>query len=208
MAGVSTRAAALPPEERRAAIIDTTLPLLIEHGPGVTTRQIAEAAGIAEGTIFRVFPDKESLIDAVVERALDPEPAATAIRSIDPSLPIEDRLTAAVEVIQARVAEIWRLFSAVGADKVPDHRSRPGASDPGRGRPPDLTPLAEMFESLGPQIDRDPLVAAQLLQGLAFASSHPMLSRQHVPAHEVVSVILDGIRLHSPAEVLPTAAEA
>ena len=69
---MSTRAAALPPEERRAALVETTLHLLIEHGPSVTTRQIAEAAGIAEGTIFRAFPDKEHLIEAVVERVLEP----------------------------------------------------------------------------------------------------------------------------------------
>ena len=55
-----TRATALPPSERRAEIVAATLPLLLAHGAAVTTRQIAEAAGIAEGTIFRVFPDKES----------------------------------------------------------------------------------------------------------------------------------------------------
>ena len=66
-----TRATALPPSERRAEIIAATLPLVLAHGAAVTTRQIAEAAGIAEGTIFRVFPDKESLIEAVVESAFD-----------------------------------------------------------------------------------------------------------------------------------------
>ena len=45
--GKRTRAAALPPSERRAEIIAATLPLVREHGANVTTRQIAEAAGIA-----------------------------------------------------------------------------------------------------------------------------------------------------------------
>jgi AcrR family transcriptional regulator len=64
------RASALPPGERRSMIVQATLPLLLEHGEMVTTRQIADAAGIAEGTIFRVFADKDELIAAVLDAAL------------------------------------------------------------------------------------------------------------------------------------------
>ena len=82
-----SRAAALPPEARRAHIIEATLPLLLEHGATITTRQIAEAAGIAEGTIFRVFPDKESLVAAVVEAAFDTTSVDAALEAIDPDPP-------------------------------------------------------------------------------------------------------------------------
>ena len=47
-------------EDRRAAIVEAALPLLIEHGANVTTSQIAAAAGIAEGTVFRAFGDKNA----------------------------------------------------------------------------------------------------------------------------------------------------
>jgi AcrR family transcriptional regulator len=57
---IRRRASMLPPEERRSMIVAATLPLLVEHGEMVTTRQIADAAGIAEGTIFRVFADRTS----------------------------------------------------------------------------------------------------------------------------------------------------
>src|SRR3954468_14690552 len=87
-----SRAAALPTEERRSTIVAATLPLFLEQGSAVTTRAIAQAAGIAEGTIFRVFPDKTALLDAVIEAALDPTPADVAIARIDPGLPFEDRL--------------------------------------------------------------------------------------------------------------------
>ncbi|HBX79727.1 MAG TPA: TetR/AcrR family transcriptional regulator, partial [Propionibacteriaceae bacterium] len=50
-----TRAAPLSPDDRRRALIAATRPLLAEFGPDVSTRRIAEAAGVAEGTIFRVF---------------------------------------------------------------------------------------------------------------------------------------------------------
>ena len=66
------RAAPMAPDERRRAIVDAVVPLLLESGGDVTTRQIAEAAGIAEGTIFRVFPDKPALLMAAAEETINP----------------------------------------------------------------------------------------------------------------------------------------
>ena len=177
-----TRAPAMPPEERRAALIASTLPLLREHGLAVTTREIAEAAGIAEGTIFRVFPDKESLIDAVIEQAFDPEPVDHALEAIDRDLPLRARLEIAVEILQHRVTTIWQLMSAVGLSK------------PSRQGPPDQTALAAVFEPDRDHLTRDPLACAQLLRGLTFACSHPALSTDTpLPPSEIVSVLLDGI---------------
>src|SRR5882762_8812848 len=113
-APVRVRAAALPASERRAEIVAATLPLLLAHGSAVTTRQIAEAAGIAEGTIFRVFPDKESLIDAVIESAFDTASVDAALAAIDATLSLEPRLVAAVEIMRRRVVDLLELRAAIG----------------------------------------------------------------------------------------------
>src|SRR5213592_66278 len=94
------RATALAPDERRAMIVAATLPLLLEHGDRVTSRQIADAAGIAEGTIFRAFADKDEIIAAVVESALDPEPLEAALNAIPAGLALEDGLAAAIVIMQ------------------------------------------------------------------------------------------------------------
>ena len=69
---MTPRATAMSPDDRRKAIVAALLPLLVERGEDVSTREIAQAAGIAEGTIFRVFPDKGSLMLAAAEEAINP----------------------------------------------------------------------------------------------------------------------------------------
>src|SRR2546423_13536928 len=110
----TVRAAALPPEERRSMIVAVALPLLLEHGDRVTSRQIAEAAGIAEGTIFRAFGDKDEVIAAVVDAALDQRPLEDALDGIDRSLSLEEATSAAIVVLQQRLIDIWQLLASVG----------------------------------------------------------------------------------------------
>src|SRR2546423_13083334 len=114
-----TRAPALPPAGRRAAIVAATLPLLLQRGANVSTREIADAAGIAEGTIFGVFPDKEAVVQAVLRAALDPEPTERELAAIDRARSFEDQLIEAVLIMQRRVENIWRVLSSIGNSSKP-----------------------------------------------------------------------------------------
>src|ERR1700712_5123536 len=109
MRPLAGRAAPLPPDERRAAIIEATLPLLREHGRAITTKQIAVAAGVAEGTLFRVFPDKDSLIDAAITQALDQGPTLERLHAIDPAQGLEQRIAQAVTILTERIQGVWQL---------------------------------------------------------------------------------------------------
>lgn len=53
------------------ALIDATAKVLGEEGlDHVTTNHIAEAAGVSVGSLYQYFPDKESLIEALLERMI------------------------------------------------------------------------------------------------------------------------------------------
>ena len=55
----------------RARIVDVAARLLREQGPGaVTTRGVAEAAGVQAPTIYRLFGDKAGLLEAVAEHVM------------------------------------------------------------------------------------------------------------------------------------------
>src|SRR6186997_364907 len=107
---IVSRAAPLPLDERRAALVAATEPLLEQFGREVSTRQIAEAAGVAEGTIFRAFATKEDLIDAVIEDAYNVERTCSDLAEIDLGLSLEERLVAAVVILQERLRRVVALF--------------------------------------------------------------------------------------------------
>ncbi len=59
-------------EERRAQIAKGATRLFARHGfSGVTTRQIAKAAGINEALLYRHFPNKEALYTEIIKRKLE-----------------------------------------------------------------------------------------------------------------------------------------
>src|SRR5690349_6121377 len=105
------RAAPLQPEERKAAIIAATERLIVAEGGAVSTRAIAKAAGIAEGTIFRVFPTKEAIIDAIFADAFSREPLIAALAAIDLDQSLEARMEEVVAVIQRRMRRMMALFA-------------------------------------------------------------------------------------------------
>lgn len=52
-----------------ARIIDAGQAVLIAHGyDGASTNRIAAAAGISPGSLYQYFPDKDSIVSAVIER--------------------------------------------------------------------------------------------------------------------------------------------
>ena len=109
-----TRAKPLPPDDRRRAIIDAVIPLIVDHGAGITTRQMAEAAGVSEGTLFKVFPDKPSILFEAIRVRIDAGPVSEAIGAIPEDLPMERQLEIAAQALVERSEELVALVSVLG----------------------------------------------------------------------------------------------
>jgi len=183
------RARPLSPEERRQAIIAATRPLLYEHGRGTTTKLIAEAAGIAEGTIFRAFASKEELFDAVLEAEFDPTSFLQSVAEIDPTLGLRERMVVFTTLLQRRFQGIFALMAAMGMRKPPDNLRDPEV----RQR------LAEggLALLLAPDAARFTLPVERVVDFvrlLTFSGSHPHLSDQRpLSPEEIVDVVLHGV---------------
>jgi AcrR family transcriptional regulator len=205
----------MPAADRRRAILDVVIPLLIEKGPAITTAEMAKAANIAEGTIFRVFPDKPAVIFEAVKVAMDPAPAAREIGAISSSASMRNQLGEAARVLHehfARMTALGESLSSVAALRsapAGDSRARDvqarGTQAQG-AQAQDVhelikesaavisMALMKLFERHRAVLRVSPAEAAAAFRGLVFASGHPLLPpEERLPIDKAVSILLAGI---------------
>ena len=188
---MTPRATPLTPDQRRAALVEATVPLLFQHGRAVTTRRIAEAAGVAEGTIFRAFPSKDELVEAAIRAALEPGRYEADLRAIDLEAPLRERLEALVTAMQQRFARVFLLMDRLGMVS-PDQDQR---RELRRRWDERLQPLVR--DVLGADAARlrvEPERALHVVRLLTFAGSHPGIADgETLTPREIVDVLLDGL---------------
>jgi AcrR family transcriptional regulator len=184
-----TRARRMPAEQRRAEIVCAAVPLVRRRGRAVTTKQIADAAGVSEGTLFHVFADKEAIIAAVVERELAPSRLLEALRRIDRDADLHQRLVDIVEVLRRRLAGVFELMTALGMHRPP--------TTEGHRRPSHHEALDAITELLRPDAGRlryPPERTAAMIRLFTFAASHPAISdHDPLPSDQIADVLLHGI---------------
>ncbi|MFE3203675.1 TetR/AcrR family transcriptional regulator [Embleya sp. NPDC059237] len=194
------RAPSLEPEERRAAIIAATLPLLLERGVSVTTQQIARAAGVAEGTIFSVFPDKHSLVHAAVLSGFEPTPIVAAIAAIDPNPDLRDRLSAVIRVIADQLVATEPLVAALRTQSVPAEVREPFLAEVARYRQRLVAAVAEVVEPDRDTLRRPPTMVAQLVVAMVFATTRGTFGLgDALDTDEIATLLLDGLLVREQA---------
>lgn len=162
----------------------------------MTTAQIAEAAGIAEGTLFRVFASKADIIAAVIAAALDTAPLVAWVESHR-----ADTLAAEARAIlvdlQRNYREVSAMFAALftlgqegqDAAKPPAHDHAKASADHLRLR----DAVAGALARHGDELRLPPAKAASLLLGLVTISSHGLVSDGSLTdPDELVDLFLHG----------------
>ncbi len=204
----------LAPDDRRTAILEATVPLLREHGASVTTRQIADAAGVAEGTLFRVFDDKLAIVVAAIAKALDPEPIVRAIGAVPLDGRLVDVVTAVVDVIEVRGHDLRTVLAVAHELARTHHAELAGCSavqDPAPGtkahaaqdlhgrrmQAPEeiIGALTVVLAAHRDELRPEPEVCARILLSVATSTLLKPLNPAHqLTSRAIVEVFLDGVR--------------
>lgn len=184
-------------DQRREQILDAVLDVTLERGLAVTSKELAAAAGVAEGTLYKAFGDKESLLRALVAREGRREDAAGQwIRAGGAeSATLEELAAGIAELAILQYRQQFRMLQMLGSlMQQPSHED-----------------IAEFDRMLEPWIDaldahRDRLGiatarAAAMLRMLVIAACHDGGWGIPMTPAEIVHVFLHGVasRAHAPA---------
>jgi len=183
--------------------VRSTLPLLIEHGGAVSTSQIAAAAGIAEGTVFRAFKDKQDLLIECMRAGLDSDAEIARIEAIDRTLPLPQRLTEGIEAIGGYLERVWTVGQAlqtagIGREEMHRHIHDEDA-EPDAGPPAQIIrisqTLAGLFDESGDELRVSSDQAVRMLLGLVFSNrmQGPGIDAAMGDPAEIVDLFLHGV---------------
>jgi len=204
--------------------VHSALGLIRERGAVPSTKEIAEASGVAEGTIFRAFDTKDELIDEVIAMTMCPAPLIRQLHGVDADLPLRDRLVAMVTILQQRFAEIFDLMvglrlSAPPAAAMTGHhgctpegghvpdavageqqrcsvRSRHTDSDQSRA----LETVTSIIEPDADLLTCSPSELARYLRLLTFSGSHRLMAEgDPLSPESIVDIVLSGVLDPQPA---------
>lgn len=173
-----------------SAILDGAAQIFALQGEHASMNDVAAAAGVARATVYRYFPNREALLDALAQTAVDAVDARLQSARID-EVPPEEGL-----------ARVVRALVDVGDAFVLLARQRP-RSDPQRLERALAQPLRRVFERGQAAGDiRADVTSARLADSLiglvvGVLASSPSLGRDDMTA-TITGLFLDGARARGP----------
>ena len=187
-------------DNTKAKLIQATTSLVAQVGyHAATTRAIANAAGVSEGTIYRHFPDKRALFFAAI---LDSQEELVQWMSSLPDQAGTGDLTEILSECLLRLSALRQtvlpLELALAADPefaMPGHVNDLGGAVAALGGPPDhLARYLAAEQRLGRiRPDVDTVKVAIILLAALFALAVSQIPNSEVTAADVVKILVEGI---------------
>ena len=170
-----------------AAILEAAAAVLAERGEQASMADVAAAAGMARATVYRYFPNREALLEALGRLAVEEAGERLQAGRLE-EVPVPEAFERAVRALVA-IGDSFVVVSRESARPDPAEFERRVAS-PLRG-------LVERAQSLGEV--RDDLPASWLMESLigivvSGLQTHPSLGAEDTVAG-ITSLFLDGARL-------------
>jgi TetR/AcrR family transcriptional regulator, mexCD-oprJ operon repressor len=173
-----------------AAILDGAARIFAIQGEQASMNDVAAAAGVARATVYRYFPNRESLLDELAHAAVSDVDARLLSARIDEVAPEEG------------IARAVRALVDVGDPFVLLTRER-RRSDPERFERRLIQPVRRLFErgQASGEI-RDDIGSARLTESLiglivGVLTSTPPLGKEDMTA-TITGLFLDGARARGP----------
>ncbi|MGW0748821.1 TetR/AcrR family transcriptional regulator [Streptomyces sp. NPDC002587] len=190
MSGAKERPLRADAARNRARLLDVATEVFTARGVGVPTEEIARAAGVGVGTLFRHFPTKETLLEAVMVRRLDTIAAQTA--QLAAELEPADAFCACFRLVIEQSAgknEFARALAAAGVDA---HAALQESGEVIQAQLAKLLDGAQRAGAVRPELGLPELIA--LLVGTGTAVEH--LGADPEARQRIFDVVFDGLRPH------------
>ena len=183
----------LPPPEQKplrervsAAILDAAAGVLAARAGQASMSDVAAAAGVARATVYRYYPSRQALLDALADVAVADAGARLASARID-QVPAEEGVRRAARAL----VEVGDYFLVVARERV-----RP---DPDEFERRLAAPVRQLFERGQATGDiRDDVPTSWLAESLvalvvSILAATPVIGREDTIA-AITSMFLDGAR--------------
>jgi AcrR family transcriptional regulator len=167
------------------AILEATIQVLLAEGKErLTTTRVAHRAGVSVGTLYQYFPNKSSLLQAVLKRHMDEVQTAverickaqqgSTLTAMATAL-IKEFLTAKMREVKTSVA-LYSVSSDVDGQRIVQQITTRSNKA-----------IVAMLSTAHPPLTKDPQLVATMLQGAMAGVSRRLLEspkpEKHFDAH-------------------------
>lgn len=175
------------------AILEGAARIFARQGDQANMNDVAAAAGVARATVYRYFPNREALLEALAQATVSDVDARLASARINEVAP-EEGIARAVRAL----VDVGDSFVLLARERV--------RSDPERFERRVIQPLRQLFERGQEEGDiRPDIASARLTESLiglivGVLTSTPAMGKEDIIA-TITGLFLDGARARGPRPV-------